>query len=84
MTHLIVNQPKAFHPSSFDERVRKLSADYGVNDIAQMASIMVMSENEARKMFDPEVKRSRQPSPWFQQMFLKLYQQKLEDELKVA
>jgi len=84
MRTLVVKKSPSYFPSSFDQRVRDLSAEYGVNDIPQMASIMAMPVKEAQKMFAPGVKRSRQPSPWFQQMFLKLYQQKLEETQKAA
>ena len=63
---------------TFDQKVRELSADYGVYDIPHMARIMGIPVHDAQRMVDPRAARYKQPTPWFQNMFLELYRQKLE------
>jgi len=62
---------------TFDQKVRELSAEYGVYDIPHMAQIMGIPLNDAQKMIDPRIPRYKQPTPWFQNMFLELYRRTL-------
>ena len=63
---------------TFDQKVRELSAEFGVYDVSQMSRIMGIPLQDTQKMVTPRVPRYKQPTPWFQNMFLELYRQKLE------
>jgi len=66
---------------TFDQKVRELSAEYEIYDIQQMANIMGLPFKNADRILNPRTSRYKQPTPWFQNMFLELYRQKLEDGL---
>ena len=63
---------------TFDQKVRELSAEYGIYDIPVMADIMGIPYHDAQRLVNPRSSRHKQPTPWFQRMFLELYKQKLE------
>ena len=63
---------------TFDQKVRDLSAEYGIYEIPQISEIMGIPLPNAEKLIDPLMARNKQPTPWFQKMFLELYKQKLE------
>ena len=64
--------------NGFAERVRELSAEFGIHAVSEMARVMGMPLSNVERIVDPHMSRYREPTPWFQKMFLKLYRQKLE------